>query len=331
MNYSVLSSTGLRVSRLALGTATFGVAPSAADTQRLVDRALDHGINYIDTANSYGNQSRFDRVGVPPAEQRASAEELVGRAIAGHRDQVVIATKVSEPIGTGPNDGSFTGGGLSRGHIMRLVDRSLTRLGTDYIDIYYAHHPDPLTDISETLGAFADLIRLGKIRYYALSTYSGWQLTEAVLTADRLGIPRPACHQTRYSLARRFVESEVLPASGHLNVSTTAFSPLAGGLLAVSDGDRTYAGDARWGGRGFSQADLDLAQGIKAVAGQWGVIPPVLALGWLLARPGVASAIVGPESEDELMQLLAGASVCLTPDQIQALDELAPPPPGPWD
>jgi aryl-alcohol dehydrogenase-like predicted oxidoreductase len=190
MDHALLSGTGLRVSRLALGTASFGVAPTAADTQKLVDYALDEGVNFIDTANSYGNQSRFYRHGVPHAEDRASAEELIGRAIAGRRDHVILATKVSEPIGDGPNDGGWHGGGLSRAHIMRLAERSLSRLRTDYIDIYYAHHPDPVTNITETLRAFGDLITQGKIGYYALSTYAGWQLTEAVLTADRIGVPR---------------------------------------------------------------------------------------------------------------------------------------------
>lgn len=191
MEYALLGSSGLRVSRpAALCTATFGVSPTEADTQRVADFALDQGINFVDRANSYGNQPRFDHPGAPPAEERASAEELVGRAIAARRDHVVLATKVPDPVGPGPNDGSFTGGGLSRAHIVTTVERSLRRLGTDHIDIYYiyyAHHPDPVTDVADTIGTFEDLIRAGTIRHYALSTYAGWELTEAVLTADRLG------------------------------------------------------------------------------------------------------------------------------------------------
>ncbi|WP_019071796.1 aldo/keto reductase [Streptomyces hokutonensis] len=248
MEYALLGSSGLRVSRpAALGTATFGVSPTEADTQRVVDFALDQGINFVDTANSYGNQPRFDRPGAPSAEERASAEELVGRAIAARRDHVVLATKVPDPVGPGPNDGSFTGGGLSRAHIVTTVERSLRRLRTDHIDIYYiyyAHHPDPVTDVADTIGTFEDLIRAGTIRYYALSTYAGWELTEAVLTADRLGARRPVRHQVLYSLAERGVEAEVMPAGRHLGISTTAFSPLAGGLLAGGAGLRAVAGPA---------------------------------------------------------------------------------------
>ncbi|WP_217544836.1 aldo/keto reductase [Streptomyces sp. GbtcB6] len=314
-----------------MGTATFGVSPAEDDTRRVVDFALDQGINFIDTANSYGNQPRFDRRGAPPAEERASAEELVGRAIAGKRDQVVLATKVSEPIGPGPNDGSFAGGGLSRAHITRLVERSLRRLDTDYIDIYYAHHPDPDTDVADTIGTFEDLIRAGKICYYALSTYSGWQLTEAVLTADRLGARRPVCHQVLYSLAKRGVEAEVMPAGRSLGVSTTAFSPLAGGLLAGGAGVRAVAGQARWGGRGFTAEELAFAARFEELAEQWEIAPPALAVAWLLSRDGLASAIVGPESADELVPLLGAVAVRLDPEQLKALDALVPAPRGPWD
>src|SRR5882757_2787055 len=179
MDWTVLSGSGVRASRLALGTAAFGVAPTKAAAQDLVGAALDGGINFIDTANSYGNQPRFDRAGSPAAGERESAEEIVGAALGARRSDIILTSKVSEPVGTGPNDS-----GLSRTHITRMVERSLSRLRTDYLDIYYAHHPDPTTDIAEVLFTFDDLIRQGKIRYYALSTFGGWQLAEAVLTAD---------------------------------------------------------------------------------------------------------------------------------------------------
>lgn len=320
MSYRTLNGTDLQVSQLSLGTATFGVAPDESEAERLVARALDSGINVVDTANSYGNQARFDRVGVPTAAERASAEEIVGAALRGRRDDVVLCTKVCEPVGDGPNDR-----GLSRTHVMRMVERSLTRLQTDRIDVYYAHHPDPLTPIEEWLGTFGDLIAQGKIRYYAISTFAGWQLAEAVLTADGLGIARPACHQVRYSAAKRAVERDVLPAGRHFGVDTTVFSPLAGGLLAGDERLRSYAGNARWGGPGFTDDERALAAELNALARAWGIPAAHLALAWVLAQPGVASAIVGPESVTELEHLLGAADVALTTEQCAAIAALAAP------
>jgi 1-deoxyxylulose-5-phosphate synthase len=166
MRYGTLGNTGVKVSCIGLGTATFGVAPFEGDARRLVGRALDLGINLIDTANSYGNQARFDRAGAPPAEARASAEEIVGRALGARRHDVVLCSKVMEPVGAGPNER-----GLSRRHIFNQIEASLRRLGTDHLDLYYAHHPDPATPIEQTLRAFDDLVHQGKIRYATLSTY----------------------------------------------------------------------------------------------------------------------------------------------------------------
>lgn len=328
--YNLLSSSGVKVSKIALGTALFGVAPEENDAAALVNFALDSGINFIDTANSYGNQSRFDREGKPDWTARRSAEEIVGEALAGRRDEVILATKVSEPIGGGPNDGSFTGGGLSRIHIMRNVERSLERLQTNYIDIYYAHHPDPLTNIEETLRTFADLISQGVVRHYALSTYDGWQLTEAIAAAERLGLPKPVCHQTRYSLAKRWVEAEVLPASRSAGIDVTAFGPLAGGLLTNPSGDRQYSGDARWGGESFTPDELVLRDRFVGLADGWNLSAAQLALAWLLAQPGLASVIVGPENIAELKELLPAADVTLTHHQLASLDEIAPAPRNLW-
>lgn len=207
MQYQLLGQTGVRVSRLALGTALFGVAPLEADAAGLVRRALDLGVNFFETANSYGNQARFDRPGRPPAEQRRSAEEILGQALAGRRHEVVLATKVMERVGPGVNDG-----GLSRRHIVQQAEESLRRLRTDYIDLYYAHHPDPATPLEQTLRAFDDLVRQGKVRYAGLSTFPAWQMTEALWTSDRLGLNAPVCNQASYSLATRSAERELVPA-----------------------------------------------------------------------------------------------------------------------
>ncbi|MTD55674.1 aldo/keto reductase [Amycolatopsis pithecellobii] len=325
MQYTVLDRSGLRVSRLGLGTATFGLAPDATVARRMVDAALDAGINYIDTANSYGNQARFDRAGLPAAGQRESAEEIVGAALGKRRDEIVLASKVGEPIGAGPNDR-----GLSRTHITRMLERSLRRLRTDFLDVYYAHHPDPDTDTAELLSTFDDLIRQGKIRHYALSTYDGWQLTEALLVAANNGIRRPVCHQTRYSLAKRWVEQEVLPAARHFDVPTAVFSPLAGGLFAAGTAGRPYAGDARWGGAAFSEQERDLAGKVAELAHGWGIPSSSAALAWLLAKPGIATAIVGPETVEELAQLVPAVEVLLAGPQLEELDGLLPPQPILW-
>ncbi|WP_281177539.1 aldo/keto reductase [Granulicoccus phenolivorans] len=320
------------MSTLGLGTATFGVAPRESEAGALVDKALSAGINYIETANTYGNQARFDRTGLPGWRERRSAEEIVGDAIRGRRDEVVLATKVSEAIGDGPNDGGAVGGGLSRYHIMSQIERSLDRLGVDHVDIYYAHHPDPATAVEETVQAMADLVRQGMTRYYALSTYNGWQLAEVVAAADRLGVPRPICHQTRYSLAKRWIEAEVLPATRHFHLSVAAFSPLGGGLLAPSPADAAAPlGDARWGGPSFSDEEIATQIRFNELAAEWGIPSTHVALAWVLAQPGVVTAIVGPESCEQLTQLLPAAEITLTQEQLTALNEVCPGPKGLWN
>ena len=179
MEYALLGSTGVKVSRICVGTATFGVAPSERDADRVVHAALDLGINFFDTADVYGNTPVFDRPGVPSAAEREPAERILGRALAARRDDVVIATKSAGAVGPGVNDL-----GLSRRHIIGQVENSLRRLGTDYIDLYYAHNPDPDTALEQTLAAYDDLVRQGKLRYLALSNHPAWQLTHALWIAD---------------------------------------------------------------------------------------------------------------------------------------------------
>ena len=303
MKYSLLGQTGLRVSNIALGTAAFGVAPTEDDADALVGRALALGVNHFDTANTYGNQARFDRPGVPPADQRKSAEEILGRALAGRRHEAIIATKVMERVGPGPNDG-----GLSRVHILQQVEQSLRRLNTDYIDIYYAHHPDPDTPIGETLDVFDGLIRQGKVRYCALSLYPAWRLTEALLVAERLGLHRPVALQTSYSLANRSIETEIVPACLRFGLPIFAFSPLAGGLLSGSAAlERPYIGNLRWGGTGFSEEQAQLTRKLDSLAKEAGHPPAQLALAWLLSRPSVCSAIIGAE-KIETLEISVGAS-----------------------
>lgn len=319
MEYTTLGRTGLRVSRLALGTAVFGLAPTEDGCDALVHAALDAGINVFDCANTYGNRPSFDREGLPPAAQRRHAEELLGKALAGHRDDVVLCTKVSEPTGDGPNDS-----GLSRYHIMREAERSLRRLGTDHIDIYHLHHPDTEARIEETLSAMDDLVRQGKVRYVGLSTFAGWQMTQAVLTADRYGLARPVLNQFVYNMINRGAEAEIVPAATELGVSLTCFSPLAGGALAgVEVTERRYSGLRRWGvPMEYTPEQKQAAAELDARASEWGFAPAHLALHWLFTRPTLATAIIGPESAGELAQNLGALDVVLDAAQLAALDEI---------
>jgi len=326
MKYALLGSTGVHVSSIGLGTATLGVAPRIEDADRVIGRALDLGINLVDTANSYGNQPRFDRAGAPPSAERQSAEEILGRVLGARRHEIVLTSKVMEPVGDGPNDR-----GLSRRHIFSQVEASLRRLRTDYLDVYYAHHPDPHTPIEQTLWAFGDLIRQGKIRYYALSTFGAWQATEAALKAERLGVPPPVCNQIAYSLANRAAEEDIVPACLHLGMTLTAFAPLGGGLLAGAHAlERPIVGAQRFGLGGFSDAKLELARRFNQLADAWHYESVGLALSWLTSRPAVSSAIVGAETIDELETAASACDLTLPAELLGQLDELGRPAPRTW-
>jgi 1-deoxyxylulose-5-phosphate synthase len=319
MQYSILGPTGVRVSRICLGTATFGVAPSAQDAERLVGEALDLGINFIDTADVYGNTPVFDRPGAPAAADRESAEEILGRALRGRRDEVVIATKSHGHVGPGINDR-----GLSRRHIIRQVETSLRRLGTDYIDLYYAHNPDPDTALEQTLAVYDDLIRQGKIRYVGLSNFPAWQVTHAMWIADDRRQHAPVATQVKYNLIDRAAERELAPACERFALSIVPYAPLHGGLLAdLRVLDRDVSGDQRFAGPGFSDAEIALARNVDTLSREWGLAPYQTSLAWLLSRPAVASVIVGAETSEELHANATAATVQLDPMQRDTLTALA--------
>jgi 1-deoxyxylulose-5-phosphate synthase len=318
VQYKQLGRTGVKVSVVSLGTATFGVAPIDQDCDRLVGRALDLGINMIDMANSYGNQARFDRPGAPTWTDRRSAEEIVGTAIKGRRNGLILCSKVMEPVGEGPNDA-----GLSRRHIFQQLEQSLRRLHTDHLDVYYAHHPDTSTPIDETVRAFDDLVRQGKLRYYALSTYPAWQVVDALWKAERYGANAPVCLQTQYNLARRELELDVVPVCLSNGLSLTVFSPLAGGLFAgPSKRTEAFVGRRRWGGTPFTKREIALAEELEGLANRHGYSPAALALAWLIARPAVASAIVGTEEIDQLEANAAASDLDLPTELMGALDAI---------
>ena len=317
MKYSALGPTGVRVSRICLGTATFGVAPSPTDADGVVGAALDLGINFFDTADVYGSTPTFDRPGAPPAAERESAEEILGRALAGRRDEVVLATKSGERR-------FDPAAGLSRRYIIQQVEQSLRRLRTDHIDLYYAHFPDPATPLQQALAVYDDLVRQGKLRYVALSNHPAWQVTEALWIADdRRMVSAPVCAQVKYSLLDRSAEAELADACVHFGLSIVPFAPLHGGLLAdVNVLDREIAGDQRFGGAGFSAAEIAVARALNGFAREWGMQMNHLSLAWLLSRPAVASVIVGAETIAELRANAAAADIELTPEQLDAISAL---------
>src|SRR3982751_929789 len=266
MDYSVLGPTGVKVSKICLGTATFGVAPDAQEAGRVVHAALDQGINFFDTANVYGATPTFDRPGAPPAAEREPAEQILGRALAGRRHDVVIATKSGERR-------FDPAAGLSRRYITQQVEHSLRRLGTDYIDLYYAHFPDPYTPLEQTLAVYDDLVRQGKLHYVALSNYPAWQLTQALWIADdRRLTSAPVCAQVMYSLLDRSAEAELAAACVRFGLSIVPYAPLHGGLLAdLAVLDRDIAGDKRYGGPGFTEAEIAVARELDRLARDWGL------------------------------------------------------------
>ena len=321
MRYSVLGSTGVKVSRICLGTATFGVAPSAQDADRVVGAALDLGINFVDTADVYGNTPVFDRPGAPAAADREPAEQILGGALRGRRDDVVIATKSHGQVGPGINDR-----GLSRRHIIRQVETSLRRLDTDYIDLYYAHNPDPDTPLEQTLAVYDDLIRQGKIRYVGLSNHPAWQVTHALWIADDRRLHAPVATQVKYNLIDRAAEDELAPACRQFGLSIVPYAPLHGGLLAdLRVLDRDVAGDQRFAGPGFSEAEIAIAREVDRLSRAWGLQPYQASLAWLLSRPAVASAIVGAETVNELHANASAADIDLDPAQLDALTALTSP------
>ena len=280
-------------------------------------RGTRSGINFFDTANVYGATPTFDRPGVPPAAEREPAEQILGRALAGRRDEVVIATKSGERR-------FDPAAGLSRRYIIQQVEQSLRRLGTDYIDLYYAHFPDPDTPLDQTLSVYDDLVRQGKVRYVALSNHPAWQVTQAMWIADdRRLAAAPVCVQVKYNLIDRAAEHELAPACVQFGLSIVPFGPLHGGLLASTQvEEREFSGDKRFGGSGFTETELEIGRAVERLSQDWSLQPYQVSLAWLLSRPAVASAIVGAETVEEITANATAADVELEQAQLDALTAL---------
>jgi aryl-alcohol dehydrogenase-like predicted oxidoreductase len=314
MDYRRLGRTGLKVSEICLGTMTFGHGADQAESERILATALDAGINFIDTANAYN---------------AGQSEIMLGKALGQRRKDVVVASKVFNPMGTGPNDS-----GMSRAHILDAVDGSLKRLGTDYLDLYYIHHVDIETPLDEMLRAFDDLVRLGKVRYIACSNYECWRLMEALWISDSRGLERFACHQPQYSLVVRDIEEEIVPACTLKGVGIVCWAPLAGGFLGgrYKPGETKVAGTRSAEGWAYPakyftpEADKVLDAVLKAAA-ELGRSPAEVALRWVLDRPFMTSAIVGARTAAQAAESMKAGGWRLPVEIDRRLDDASMPPP----
>lgn len=320
MQYKPFGNTGLFVSRLCLGTMTFGgkgfwevIGQQGQDTAtRLVDRCLEAGINFIDTANIYSF---------------GESERLLGEALKGKRDRVILATKVRGRMSEAPNEV-----GLSRKHVTDQVHASLKRLQTDYIDLYQIHGYDHLTPFEETLRALDDLVHQGKIRYIGASNLAAWQLMKALGISDRLGLNRFVSLQAYYSIAGRDLERELVPLIQDQGLGLMVWSPLAGGLLS---GKFNRQGEGPQGSRrasfDFPPVDKERAFNVidvmRPMAAERGVSVANIALAWLLHQGGVSSVIIGAKSMDQLEDNLNAVEIELSPDELQQLDRVSMLPP----
>ena len=313
MKLRKLGRTGLKVSNLCLGAMTFGNAQWGCDegtSRKILDRFLDAGGNFVDTADVYSN-------GV--------SEEITGRALRSRRQQVVLATKVAGPMGAGPNDL-----GLSRRHVLDAVDASLRRLGTDFIDLYQVHAYDPTTPVDETLRALDDCVRSGKVRYVGCSNYSAWQLMKANGLARELGTVRYDCLQPQYSLVCRSIEREHLPLCREEGIGVIPWSPLGGGMLtgkfrkgAPPPAGTRAAVDPNNRERFAAERNLEIAEAVIAVAKRIGRTPGQVALAWVVQQPGVTAPIFGARTLEQLEDNLGAADLALDGEALRALDAVS--------
>ena len=321
MDYRQLGRSGLRVSSLTLGTMTFGGGGKFAsvgttgldDARRQIDMCIDAGVNMIDTADVYSD---------------GASEEILGQAIAGRRDDILVATKARMAMGDGPNDA-----GLSRHHLTRACEASLRRLGTDYIDLFQVHEWDGVTPMEETLATLDDLVRAGKVRYVGCSNFSGWQMSKALGVSERLGLERYVSQQVYYSLQSRDAEYEIVPASLDQGVGILVWSPLAGGLLS---GKYRRGQQGPEGSRHLTdwneppvrdeEQTYDVIEAAVEIGEAHGVSAAQVALAWLLGRPGVTSLVIGARTDEQLADNLAAADLELSAEERARLDELSAPP-----
>ena len=317
MEYRNFGRTGMKVSPLCVGCMNFGDVTTPEDSYAIIDRALDAGINFLDTANVYG---------------RGRSEEITGEALQrnGKRSRVVLATKVHFPM----DDDDPNAGGTSRRHIIEQCEASLKRLQTDYIDIYQVHRPRPDIAIDETLRALDDLVRAGKVRYLGSSTFAAWQVVESLWAAKELGLNRFVSDQSPYHILDRRIERELAPMARTYGIALIPWSPLAGGLLTgkyrreqpAPEGSR-YANAAsvpRLASRQSGQYH-PVTEGLLPLAEAKGCTMSQLALAWCAQQPGITSPIIGPRTMEQLVDNLGALDVAVTDEDREQIDALAPP------
>jgi aryl-alcohol dehydrogenase (NADP+) len=310
MQQKQLGASGLKVSQFCLGTMMFGGPTDEATSNKIVAKARDQGVNFIDTADVYNG---------------GKSEEVTGRAIGNRRDDWVLATKLANKMGEGANRG-----GLSRKWVMQACEESLKRLGTDYIDIYYLHVEDHSTPLAETVRAMGDLLRQGKIRYFGVSNYRAWRIAEICNLCDRMGIDRPAVSQPYYHALYRVAEVEQLPACKNYGLGVVSYSPLARGVLtgkykpgadAPSD-TRAGRADKRMMQTEFRTETLEAAQKVKAYAEKRGMTPNHFAVAWVLNNKLIDGVIVGPRTEAQWDDYVRALDTKFTKEDEAFIDDL---------
>jgi aryl-alcohol dehydrogenase-like predicted oxidoreductase len=317
MHFVTLGRTGVQVSRLCLGTMSFGGDADEAVSAAMYRRAREAGINFVDTADVYG---------------RGRAEEILGRLIAGERDDLIIASKVHFPMGSGVNER-----GLSRRHIQLSVERSLRRLDTDRLDLYFVHGFDEQTAVEETLRALDDLVHAGKILYPAVSNWAAWQIAKALGISAAAGLARFACVQPMYSLIKRQAEVEILPMAAAEGLAVISYSPLASGILTgkYGGGGRPEVGRLLVNQvhirRYANPAYLEVADRFTAHARDRGVNPVSLAVAWVAAHPAITAPIIGARNVQQMEASLGALEIAMTPEWRAEISALSPEPPPATD
>ena len=311
MQYRALGKTGIKVSPYCLGAMMFGALGNADhdDSIRIIHKALDAGINFIDTADAYS---------------RGESEEIVGKALKGRRDDIVLATKAHLPMGDDPNQR-----GTSRRWLTRELEASLRRLQTDHVDLYQIHRPSPDTDIEETLSALTDLMRAGKVRAIGSSTFPASEIVEAQWVSERRGLARFRTEQPPYSILNRGIEREVLPVCERYGMGVMVWSPLAMGQLTgrYRKGRQPPAGvrTQYFPEQMSDERRLDAVERLIPVADEAGLPLTHVAMAFVMAHPGVTSAIIGPRTMQHLDDLLAGVDVVLSDEILDRIDKIVPP------
>lgn len=323
MDYRALGRSGLRVSRYVLGTLTFSGTHGfealgdvdVAGARRMVDMAVEAGVNAVDTANLYS---------------KGDAETVLGEAIKGRRDDLLLCSKGRSAMGDGPNDA-----GASRGHLTRQLEASLRRLGTDWLDLYWVHQWDGETPVEETVETMSGFVKAGKIRYWGVSNYSGWSLAKTAMVAREAGLVPPVAHQIYYTPEAREAEYELIPAAEEFGIASMVWSPLGQGLFGgKAKADGSMPGGTRQGTEGWKEpfvSDWDrfgrVLSAVEAVAAETGRSVPQVTLAFLRDRPGIHSIVLGARTPGQLADNLASADLVLTPEQAARIEEAGRPAP----